>query len=59
MQQGTQALIRVVNDLRTLAKQFPAAAPIIAQINQLITEVQRKLFTQAEPGEPSAPPMNG
>src|ERR1035437_6875342 len=58
-QQGTQMLIQVVHGLRAIAKAFPAAAPEISQINDLMRSVGAKLMQSQPPAEPAAPPMSG
>lgn len=49
-------MIGVVQGLRALAQAFPATAPKIAEINNLMREVV-PLMMQSQPvGEPMAPP---
>ena len=57
MQQGTQLAIQVVSNLRTIAKSFPATAPHIAEINNLMRQVMAAMMEHAQPGEPQAPPQ--
>lgn len=59
MQNGTQLAIRVVSDLRAIAKAFPATAAKIADINNLMREVVAGMMQSAPTGEPAAPPSNG
>jgi hypothetical protein len=56
MSQGTQLAINVVNQLRTIAKAFPATAPRIQEINNLMREVTLLMMQGQETPEPSAPP---
>ena len=56
MQQGTQIAIRVVNDLRTIAKAFPGAAPAVAEIHDKMRDVLKAIMQQGTPGTPAAPP---
>jgi hypothetical protein len=59
MNQGTQLAINVVSQLRTIAKAFPATAPEIQQINDLMRQVTAKMMAGAQTPEPSAPPNAG
>jgi hypothetical protein len=59
MQQGTQLAIQVVSNLRTIAKAFPAAAPHIAEINNLMRSVMAAMMQHSQTGEPAAPPTAG
>ena len=59
IQQGTQLAIRIVNDLRTLAKAFPGAAPAVAEIHDKMRDVMKAVMQQGTPGEPAAPPTGG
>lgn len=54
MQQGTQLVIGIVNQLRALARAYPGAAPKVAQINDLMREVQAEIMKNQQPGEPEA-----
>jgi hypothetical protein len=45
--------------LRAIAKAFPATAPKIADINNLMREVVAGMMQSAPTGEPAAPPSNG
>jgi hypothetical protein len=51
--------IQVVQGLRWIAQNFPAAAKPISQINDLMREVQMAMMKGAQPGESAAPPVNG
>lgn len=51
--------IAVVQGLRSIAKSFPATSPKIAEINNLMREVQMIMMESQEPGEPQAPPTGG
>jgi hypothetical protein len=57
MQQGTQMVLGVTNSLRAIAKAFPATAPDIAQINDLMQKVIANMMKDQEPGEAMAPPV--
>ena len=57
MQQGTQLLISVVNNLRSIAKQFPGTAPKVAEINNLIREMTAEVMKSQQTPEPQAPPV--
>jgi hypothetical protein len=59
MQQGTDLTLRIVRDLITLAKMFPAASKDIADINNIMRTVGAKIQESAQVGEPAAPPSNG
>jgi hypothetical protein len=59
MQNGTQLAIRVVSDLRSIAKAFPATSSKVAEINNLMREVVAGMMQSAPTGEPAAPPSNG
>ena len=59
MQQGTQLLISVVNNLRAIAKQYPAAAPKVAEANNLMREIAQEVMKASQPPEPAAPPIGG
>jgi hypothetical protein len=59
MQAGTQMVIGVVSGLRAIAKAFPATAPDIAQINDLMRQVMAKMMSSQQTGEPAAPPQGG
>jgi hypothetical protein len=59
MQHGTQLAIQTVQNLRAIAKAFPATAPKIAEINDLMREVVAGMMQSAPTGEPAAPPSNG
>jgi hypothetical protein len=59
MQNGTQLAIRVVADLRAIAKAFPATSSKVAEINNLMREVVAGMMQSAPTGEPMAPPSNG
>lgn len=56
MQQGTQLAIRIVNDLRTLAKAFPGAAPAVAEMHDKMRDVMKAIMQQGTPGTAAAPP---
>lgn len=53
-------MLDVVNGLRAIAKTFPGASPAVAEINEIIRgKIMPAIMQNAEPGEPSAPPMGG
>jgi len=49
-------VLSVVQGLRGIAQSFPAAAPLITQINDLMRQVQMKIMQQQPASEPAAPP---
>jgi len=55
-QQGTQMVLGIIRDLRSLAKAYPEAAPHITQINDLMRKVMASMMQSAQPGESAAPP---
>src|SRR6266851_9535388 len=59
MQQGTQLAIQVVSNLRSIAKAFPATAPHIAEINNVMRSVMASMMQHAQTVEPKAPPTGG
>jgi hypothetical protein len=59
LEQGSKMVIQVVQGLRSIAQQFPAAAKPISEINQLMREVQMAMMKGSQPSEPAAPPVNG
>jgi hypothetical protein len=59
MRQGTQLAIRIVNNLRTLAKAFPGAAPAVAEMHNQMREVMKAIMQQGTPGTAAAPPTGG
>jgi hypothetical protein len=56
MQQGTQLVISIVNNLRSIAKSYPEAAPKVAEANNIMREIMAALMQHQNPGEPAAPP---
>ena len=54
MESGTRLVIGVVNQLRAIAQAYPAAAPLVAQINDLMREVQVQIMKGGQQGEPQA-----
>jgi hypothetical protein len=59
MQQGITDVMTVVSTVRGIAKAFPATAPEIMQINDLMRQVQQKMMASQPVGEAMAPPTNG
>ena len=55
-QQGTQLVLGVIRDLRSIAKAYPEAAPHITQINDLMRKVMAAMMQSSQPGEAAAPP---
>ena len=53
---GTNMAIEVVRMLRAIAQAYPATAPHVAEINNLMREVMASMMSQQQPGEPAAPP---
>ena len=56
LEQGSRLVIQTVQALRRLAQDFPAAAPAISKVNDLMREVQLKVMAGSKPTEPAAPP---
>jgi hypothetical protein len=56
LEQGSRLVIQTVQALRKLAQDFPAAAPDISKINDLMRSVQMKVMSGSKPTEPAAPP---
>jgi hypothetical protein len=56
VQQGSKDLIEIVQRLRGIAKAYPQAAPIVAQMNEQMSELMRIIMQNQTPGEPAAPP---
>jgi hypothetical protein len=52
-------MIGIVQGLRSIARDFPAAAKPISEINDKMREVQMAMMKGAQPGESAAPPVNG
>lgn len=59
MQKGAQDIILVVQTMRGIAKAYPAAAPIVSEINDKLREILPIVMQSQTPGEPMAPPLNG
>jgi hypothetical protein len=57
VEQGSRLVIQTVQALRKLATDYPAAAPAITKINDLMREVQMKVMAGSKPTEPAAPPV--
>jgi len=55
-EQGSRLVIQTVQALRKISSDFPAAAPAISKINDLMREVQLKVMAGSKPSEPAAPP---
>lgn len=56
MEIGTQLVIQAVRLHQSIAKAYPATAPEIREINDLMRKVQSKMMAAQSPGEPVAPP---
>jgi hypothetical protein len=56
LEQGSRLVIQTVQALRKLGQDFPAAAPAISKINDLMRDVQLKVMAGSKPTEPAAPP---
>lgn len=56
-QRGTQLVISTVSNLRAIAKAYPAAAPIVAEMNEKMPELMRVIMQNQQTGEPQAPPV--
>ncbi len=56
MQQGTQMVIGVVHNLRSIATAYPSTTPEIQEMNNLMRRVLAKMMQNQRPGEPEAPP---
>jgi hypothetical protein len=59
LEKGSQLVIAAVQAHRAIAQQFPATAPIMSQINDLMRQAQLKMMQGAQPSEAPAPPVNG
>jgi hypothetical protein len=59
MQQGMDLMRGVVTNLRAIAKAYPAAAPKVAEANNIMREVTALMMQSQRPGEPQAPPSGG
>lgn len=59
LEQGSRDVITAVQALRRIASQFPAAAPAISKINDMMREVQMSMMKNSQPGEGAAPPVQG
>jgi len=59
MQQGTQDIIEVAKRLRSIAKAYPAASPIVMEMNDKIRELMRVVMQHQQTAEPAAPPNGG
>lgn len=59
MDQGTQLAVGVTSGLVQISKQFPATAPLVAQMSELMRQVMAKMMESQQTGEPAAPPMPG
>jgi hypothetical protein len=56
----SKAVIDAVHGLRAVAKAIPAAAPVVAKINELIRgELMPAIMQSQQPAEPAAPPNGG
>ena len=49
-------MISIVNNLRSIAKSYPEAAPKVAEANNIMREIMAALMQHQNPGEPAAPP---
>lgn len=49
--------LQIVQNARQLAQQFPEVAPLVRQINDLMTQVQMKIASATSAGEVEAPPV--
>lgn len=56
MQQGTQLVIQIVGNLRSIAKSYPEAAPKVEEANNIMREIIAAMMKHQAPGEPAAPP---
>jgi len=57
--QGAQLIIQAVQAVRAIAKAYPAAAPLVQDINNKLREVMAITMQSQNPGEPAAPPNGG
>jgi hypothetical protein len=56
----SKAVIDAVHGLRAVAKAIPGAAPVVAEINELIrAKLMPAIMQSQQPSEPAAPPMGG
>lgn len=56
MNQASQGLIEVVGIFRGLAQSYPELAPLVAQANNLVRDMQLVIMRNAGQSEPAAPP---
>jgi hypothetical protein len=54
--QGAKLAIGVIQNLRTIAKAYPGAAPAVAEIHEKMRDVLKAIMQQATPGTAAAPP---
>lgn len=59
MQSGVQSVIRIVTDLRGLAKAYPAVAGEVSKMMDNMQKIQGLMMQHQNPGEPQAPPTAG
>lgn len=57
VEKGSRLVIQVVQALRQLGSDFPAAQPEISKINDAMRAVQLKVMSGSKPPEPAAPPV--
>jgi hypothetical protein len=57
VEENSRLVIQVVQALRKLGQQVPAAQPAISKINDAMREVQLKVMASGKPTEPAAPPV--
>ena len=57
VESASRDVIQIVQKLRSIAANFPAAAPAVGQINDLLRKVQMSLMQNAPPGQSAAPPV--
>lgn len=55
--QAVSLVHQIISAGRALAQQFPATAPIVRQMNDLVQQLQMKIVQSQPPGESAAPPV--
>ena len=59
MDMGVKLVAGIALALKKLSDMFPPAAPIVAQFNDLMPQLQQAIMSSGAPGEAAAPPVNG
>lgn len=59
MERASKIIIDTVQGLKQIAQDFPATAPIVMQVNDLMRQIGLKMMQDVQPPQPAAPPVNG